>query len=318
MPITRYKTREVRHQGAPIIARIYKGQSQAAHTGKGIPPELPHFRVEFDRESKVINIDRANEVWRELYGDEPTVLPNVQFQVDSIEHVFSDWMEEWAKTNSGNPMPIRRCDGETVLFQRVGNVVSRQPTPCAQQCGCKAVGRLTFWLPEFSNALGIVGQFMLITHGLDDLDRIRSTLHMVHGALGGLRNVAFTLYRKPTRKTSPEGLPVVKNDVFLELMELGAQRMALAAGDAALGLGAGMLALPSGTQSQAWADGDSIRRLREVVQFETIDDLLYSEMCRLAGISKNADADTWNRMFASFDEAKSTIVAKFQTELMGE
>lgn len=318
MPITRYKTREVRFQGAPIIARLYKGAPRTAVTGKGIPPELPHFRVEFDHESKVINVDRANEVWRELYGDEPTVLPNVQFQVDNIVYAFSDWMEEWAKTNNGNPMPLRRCDGETIHFQRTGNTASHQRAVCTHQCGCKAVGRLTFWLPEFSNALGIVGQFMLITHGLDDLDRIRTTLNLVHGALGGLRNVAFTLYRKPTRKTSPDGLPVVKNDVYLELMEAGAQRIALAAGEAALGLGAGMLALPSGDLVQVWADGDSIRRLKEVVQLATIDDMQYSEMCRLAGLPSAANADDWNTVYASFDDAKRVIVAQFQKELNGE
>ena len=79
-----------------------------------------------------------------------------------------------------------------------------------------------------------------------------------------------------------------------------------------------MLALPSGTPSQAWADGDSIRRLREVVQFETIDDLLYSEMCRLAGLPNAAKADDWNTAYATFDAAKTAIVAQFQTELVGE
>lgn len=310
MAIKQYKLRPAHLQGAPVIARIYKGEARANFNGKGVPPELPYFRVEFDTQQPMFDVERAKQVWTQLYGEQPTVLRNVLFQFDNPELVFSDFMEWWKVTSNGNPIPLRRCDGETTFLKRVDNTIERNVV-CDHKCECKPVGRLTFWLPEFTTAMGgVVGQFMLISHGQDDLDRIRSTVGMVRETLGQLRNIGFTLYRKPTRKTTPDGNPIVKHDVYLELSDQGAQRMALAAAENALMLSSGAPMLPASTQ---WASSEWVNRLVLDLREWTVPNLSYSEAARMGGIDNPKDPNAWNK-FKSFDEAFNYIVAVFKAE----
>lgn len=308
--IKQYKSRPARLQGAPVIARIYKGEARANFNGKGVPPELPYFRVEFDTQQPMFDVEKAKQVWKELYGEQPTVLRNVLFQFDNPDLVFSDFMEWWKLTSNGNPIPLRRCDGETTFLKRVDNTIERNVV-CDHKCECKPVGRLTFWLPEFTQATGgVVGQFMLLSHGQDDLDRIRSTVNMVRETLGQLRNIGFTLYRKPTRKTTPDGNPIVKHDVYLGLSDQAAQRLALQAAENALMLSSGAPMLPAST---LWANSESIKRLVLEARSYTVPDLSYSEAARMAGIQNPTDVNEWNK-FGSFTEALNFVIQVFESE----
>lgn len=310
MAIKQYKGRPARLQGAPIIARLYKGEARATYNGKGVPPELPYFRVVFETNQPMFDVEKAAQVWKDLYGEQPTVLRNVLFQFDNPDLVFSDHMEWWKLTGKGNPILLRRCDGETTAFRKEGDTVERNVT-CDHRCECKPVGRLTFWLPEFTTAMGgVVGQFMLITHGTEDLDRIRSTVQMVRETLGQLRNIAFTLYRTPTAKRTPDGNPITKHDVYLGLSDQGAQRLALQAAENALMLNSSQHLLPAIT---TWANSEWVNRLVLDLREWTVPNLSYSEAARMGGIDNPKDPNAWNK-FKSFDDAFNYIVAVFKAE----
>jgi hypothetical protein len=129
-----------------------------------------------------------------------------------------------------------------------GETCIRKPTPCQHQCQCKPTGRLMFWLPEFTQATGILGQFMLITHSIKDIQNIQGTIDWTLNEAGRLRNIAFVLYRRDANLTTPDGAPVTKSLVYLEAAERTAQMAAIAAREAALELSDGLpAALPAST-----------------------------------------------------------------------
>jgi hypothetical protein len=220
------------------LGRLYKGDPKTDAKRPG--QERPHFRFEPEAHP-VLTADRLSAAWRDLYGNEPTVIRNVQFASDALHQVFDEHMEDWARSAKGTPVINRRCDGLTCYLQRVADGVNRQPQPCicaaTNNPVCKQTGRLLLFLPELCAHLGALGLVMLITHSTTDLDNIRGTLELMSGSLGRLRNMAFVLYRKETQLTTPSGAPVKKWIVYLEADEKAAQAAALAAGD--------MLALPA-------------------------------------------------------------------------
>lgn len=231
MRIQKYKGRELINRGAPLIARIHKGDPKIDPKKPG--KDTSHFRIEFE-DSPAFDRQRAVEGFCKLYGDNPSVFHNVQFMTDSPEMTFSNAMEEWRESKKGRSIQWRKCDGETMFVHWQGDTCNRNPTPCQHQCGCKPTGRLMFWLPEFTQSTGILGQFMLITHSINDIQSIQSTLDLAFNALLRLRSIAFVLYRRNANITTPDGAPVTKSLVYLEMSEAAAQRLALAAGEAVL------------------------------------------------------------------------------------
>jgi hypothetical protein len=252
MRIQVYKGRDLINRGAPLIARVYKGEAKTDPKKPG--RDTNYFRVEFE-DSPAFDRQRAIEGFQKLYGKQPTTFRNVQFMTDSLELTFTNAMEEWRKSQNGRPIQWRKCDGETMFIHYQGNTCNRNPTPCQHECGCKPTGRLMFWLPEFTEATGILGQFMLITHSINDIQSIQSALDLAFNALNRLRAIAFVLYRRDTNITTPDGAPVTKSLVYLEMSEAAAQYAAIAASEAALGLTAGHLpALPAPNIIEAEVD----------------------------------------------------------------
>jgi hypothetical protein len=215
-----------------VIARIFKG---GAKQGNRPGPDLDHFRVEWE-DSPSVNKQWADECWHRLFGDKPDTLRNVQFLTDNAESALESINEKWGMSGKGIPICTRRCDGEYINYEFTGQAASREIKPCDfPACGCAFTYRLRFWLPDFTRMSGILGEFLLTGHSREDYERIQPAIDNMAG-VGALRRVAFTLYRKPVRVVQPNGIPVTKSIVHLDLMEAGAQQMAIAAGDAAISL----------------------------------------------------------------------------------
>jgi len=235
MPITQYHNRAAGSgsSGLPVSGRLYKGDPKTANK-PGADRDFFRFEPE---QHPILTPERLTGAWVNLYGKEPQVIRNVQFASDAIYQVFDEWMEAWGKSGSGTPLINRRCDGQTCFTHRLkDSTLNRQPQPCIcavnNEQVCKQSGRLMLFLPELCAEIGALGLVMLITHSTNDLDNIRGTLDMMHGALGRLRNMAFILFRREETLTTPAGLPVKKFIVFLEADEVAAQHAAIAAGDA--------------------------------------------------------------------------------------
>lgn len=232
MPIVQYHKRPARiDSGLPELARLRKGAPRESANQKNIPHDQTFFRLDANDLPTVSAAD-IEAAWAELYGDQPSVIRNVQFAVDRLDLAFDSWMESWGRSKNGAPLLNRRCDGQTLIFERDGDTVYREPVACEHKCDCKPTGRLRMFLPDLCAKLGVLGVVTLITHGSTDIDNLANSLNLVYTQTGRLRNVAFVLYRETTQLMSPAGLPVKKSIVRLELDTRSAQAVALAAGEA--------------------------------------------------------------------------------------
>lgn len=246
MPIVQYSKRAPRAEsGLPELGRIYKGAPRQSADQKQIPADLDYFRFEPSSDLPTAPAEELKAAWNAIYGEKPRVLRDVQFDVDSMAHAFSDWMEEWGMSNKGMPLLNKKCDGQTLYFERCRekqpdgkfkDVVYRNPVPCPRECDCKPTGRLRLFLPVFCNEVGVLGVVTLITHGTTDLDNIRNTLTMTLEKLGRLRNTAFVLHRVQEQLMTPDGFPVKKWIIHLGLENRGAQAVAQLAAQSALAL----------------------------------------------------------------------------------
>lgn len=231
MAIVQFKHRPARvDAGLPELGRLYKGAPRQSENQKQVPPDLDHFRFEA-ADLPTASADQIDAAWVALYGDKPKIIRNVQFAVDRLDLAFDSWLESWGKSRNGAPLLNRRCDGQTIVFERDGDKVYREPAVCEHKCDCKPVGRLRLFLPELCAKLGVLGVVTLVTHGGTDIDNIANSLGLVLSQTGRLRNVAFVLYRESAQLMTPVGLPVQKSIVRLELDTRSAQAVALAAGD---------------------------------------------------------------------------------------
>lgn len=231
MPIVQFKHRPARvDAGLPELGRLFKGAPRQSENQKQVPPDLDYFRFEA-ADLPTASADQIDAAWVALYGDKPKIIRNVQFAVDRLDLAFDSWLESWGKSRNGAPLLNRRCDGQTIVFERDGDKVYREPAVCEHKCDCKPVGRLRLFLPELCAKLGVLGVVTLVTHGGTDIDNIVNSLGLVLSQTGRLRNVAFVLYRESVQLMTPAGLPVQKSIVRLELDTRSAQAVALAAGD---------------------------------------------------------------------------------------
>lgn len=255
MPIKSFKTRPARIEASlPELGRIYKGMARESAAQKNVPPDLDHFRFE-PASLPTATAEDIRAAFVALYGDTPKIIRNVQFISDSQPHAFDAWFESWGRSRSGAALLNRRCDGETVVFERDGDTIVRDPRPCDafgahsdRKCDCKASGRLRLFLPDLCAELGVLGTVTLVTHASTDIDNINGTLAFALNNAGRLRGLAFVLYREPMQLMTPAGMPITKSIVRLELDTRSAQALALEAGDA-FGEHSYPLALPNGAKA---------------------------------------------------------------------
>lgn len=232
MPIVQFKNRPARiDAGLPELGRLYKGAPRQSENQKNVPPDLTYFRIEAN-DLPTASAEDITAAWHALYGEKPDLVRNVQFAVDSVPLAFDAWNESWGRSKNGAALLNRRCDGHTIVFERDGDKVYREPAVCEHKCDCKPTGRLRMFLPELCARLGVLGVVTLVTHAGTDIDNIANTLNLVIEQTGRLRNVAFVLYRDMVQLMTPAGLPVQKSIVRLELDTRSAQAVALAAGEA--------------------------------------------------------------------------------------
>jgi hypothetical protein len=232
MPIVAFKHRPARvDSGLPELARLRKGAPRQSDNQKNIPSDLTHFRLDAN-DLPTVSASDIEAAWVDLYGEQPDVIRNVQFAVDRLDLAFDSWLESWGRSKNGTPLLNKRCDGQTIIFERDGDKVYREPVACEHKCDCKPTGRLRMFLPDLCARLGVLGVVTLITHASTDIDNLANSLNLVYSQTGRLRNVAFVLYRETVQLMSPAGLPVKKSIVRLELDTRSAQAVALAAGEA--------------------------------------------------------------------------------------
>jgi hypothetical protein len=232
MPIVAFKHRPARvDSGLPELARLRKGAPRQSDNQKNIPSDLTHFRLDAN-DLPTVSASDIEAAWVDLYGEQPDVIRNVQFAVDRLDLAFDSWLESWTRSKNGTPLLNKRCDGQTIIFERDGDKVYREPVACEHKCDCKPTGRLRMFLPDLCARLGVLGVVTLITHASTDIDNLANSLNLVYSQTGRLRNVAFVLYRETVQLMSPAGLPVKKSIVRLELDTRSAQAVALAAGEA--------------------------------------------------------------------------------------
>ena len=235
MRVTAIRGKPTRERGN-VIARVFKGAPKPKD-GNRPGADLDHFRIEWE-DSPSVNKEWARECFDEVFGQKPNTLRNVQFLTDDPESALDSVNEKWATGNKGVPFCTRRCTGENIFYEFSGQSANREIKPCEYPaCGCAFTYRLRFWLPDFTRLSGVLGEFLLTGHSREDYERLLPSIdNMANADL--LRRVAFTLYRKPVRVVQPSGIPVMKSIVHLDIMEAGAQQMALTAGD-------GLMALPA-------------------------------------------------------------------------
>lgn len=231
MPIVQFKNRPARlDAGLPELGRLYKGAPRQSENQKQVPPDLDYFRFEAN-DLPTASAAVIEAAWEKLHGDTPKIIRNVQFAIDRMDLAFDAWNESWGRSKAGAPLLNKRCDGETIVFEREGDKVYREPVACQHKCDCKPTGRLRMFIPALCAELGVLGIVTLITHAGTDIDNIANTLSLVWNQTGRLRNVAFVLYREMVQLMTPAGLPVQKSIVRLELDTVSAQALALAAGN---------------------------------------------------------------------------------------
>jgi hypothetical protein len=200
MPIKGMTDNESRRPGASlkVIGRLYKGGERTEEDIARRRPgkDLNYFRVVFEP-----GYEDLQPIWEEMYGANPTAIDDVYLLAATVNDAFPTFMEEWSKTGL-----IRRCDRETQLkwFEPAVGYCVTTPRPCAANCGCKAVGRLKFLLPEFVIRAGAPGMFMLTTHSQYDITHVDALLYDIQVQRGSLTGVPFVLTRKPKDIPIPE------------------------------------------------------------------------------------------------------------------
>lgn len=320
MPIKSFKTRPARIDASlPELARLYKGAARESAAQKNVPPDLDYFRFE-PANLPTATAEDIRAAFGYLYGDKPKIIRNVQFISDSQPHAFDAWFESWGRSRSGAALLNRRCDGETVVFERDGDTIVRDPRPCDRKCDCKASGRLRLFLPDLCAELGVLGTVTLVTHASTDIDNINGTLAFALNNAGRLRGLAFVLYREPMQLMTPAGMPITKSIVRLELDTRSAQALALEAGDP-LALPNGMHALPAGLPPHDadgviydgpqtggnWANAASVTKLMTAL-VAAWDGVTWPEMCALVGIDAVGAPERWN-VYESMRAAGEAIEA---------
>jgi hypothetical protein len=192
------------HQGMPKLGKLFKGSEQQEKNGKAIMgKDLDYFRVALEPEYEYLQ-----EAFVDLYGDAPRAFAPVFFYGATVDEVFSHWMEEW----NGSGTLLHRCDEEHQVRwwnESSGMYMSAKVSCDAPKCNCKATGRLNVILPDFIEATGELGYFVVETHSKHDIITLYSRLLFIAQSYGTLLGVTFEFGRRDREISRP----VIQNGV---------------------------------------------------------------------------------------------------------
>lgn len=196
------------HRGMPKLGKLFKGSEQQEITKNGkqttvMGKDLDHFRLVLEPEYAYLA-----DTFTEIYGDAPVSFSPVFFYGATVDDVFSHWMEEW----NGSGTLLHRCDEEyqTRWWNADAGLYMSAKVKCdAPSCNCKATGRLNIILPDFVEATGELGYFVVETHSKHDIITLYSRLLFIAQSYGTLLGVTFEFGRRRQEISRPE----VKNGV---------------------------------------------------------------------------------------------------------
>lgn len=196
--------------GLPLIGRLHKGapkeevtrQNGTTYTKFG--KDLEYFRVTFEP-----GYEWLESTWVEMYSENPDWFNNVFLCGDTVDEAFPTWNEEW---NAQGAM-LHKCDGENQVAQwngsmyitaKVSCIKGRDATGKQTGCGCKQTGRLMIAIPEFIEATGVFGQFMVTTHSINDIVAVYKILKGIEKKIGRVSGIPFSFGRAPQEISAPK------------------------------------------------------------------------------------------------------------------
>lgn len=196
--------------GLPLIGRLHKGapkeeatrQNGTTYTKFG--KDLEYFRVTFEP-----GYEWLEPLWVEMYGENPDWFNNIFLCGDTTDEVFPTWNEEW---NSQGAM-LHKCDGANQVAQWNGSMYVTAKVACIKGrdvtgkqigCGCKQTGRLMIAIPDFIEASGVFGQFMVTTHSINDIIAVFKILKGIEKRVGRVSGIPFSFGRAPQEISAPK------------------------------------------------------------------------------------------------------------------
>jgi hypothetical protein len=185
----------------PRVGKIRLGEKKVAGSGKEYPTEVAWFVTKPEDFASPVHFER----FRNLYGEKPTEL-DIMFPVEDARVFFP---QSYKKYGGG----VLRCRGDGVAFFRVdpedGSVLEGEcpgPDACEFARGkrdrieCKAVGNLTFLLPQVTWN----GSFQIDTGSKTAIRGINSSIDYYGRLAGRISFVPLKLRRVP-REIGYEG-----------------------------------------------------------------------------------------------------------------
>lgn len=208
----------------PCVGKLRKGGAmvEGPDGKKRMGPDLDYFRFTSERPEAV-------KAFVDAYGEKPAQI-NVFLPHPTIDENFSCWKEKWVAGGL-----VHRCDGEMMtLWLDNDGTYSRTPKPCdsvpADKNGCKAVGRLSVWIPELIQA-GLIGYVTCETHGLNDVLSIQGSLLAALEMRGdnpkGLVGIQWVLKRVKEKISTPMQGKRVRREKWLVKLEPAKQWVTL-------------------------------------------------------------------------------------------
>lgn len=213
MPIQTMTSGVAPRIGLTRLGTLYKGAPKrtvnSKRTGKQVQiagEDLDHFRVRFaiedienPSEEDKIRLEIMRNNWQLCYGDEPRRFDDVKLCGTTPDNATTSWYEQWDASGL-----IIRCDGKTQ--DRYWNTTTlrydKTPKACIQgsnhPCECKPVMRLPVLLLNFSAAIGEIGYFALVTHSVNDIMNIYSSLQRFFAWSNNLSAITWIMERQPT------------------------------------------------------------------------------------------------------------------------
>ena len=213
MPIKTMTSGEAQRIGLTRLGTLYKGAPKRTVTSKKngqqiqiAGEDLDHFRVRFaiediekPSEEDKIRLEMMRNNWQLCYGAEPRRFDDVKLCGTTPDNSTMSWYEWW----DGSGLKVR-CDGE--VQSRYWNTTTLRydttPRACMSKserpCECKPVMRLPILLLNFSAAIGEIGFFALVTHSVNDILNIYSSLQRFFAWSGNLSAITWVMERQPT------------------------------------------------------------------------------------------------------------------------
>lgn len=173
--------------GLPTILTLRKGEAKPNEKRPG--KDLDYFRLDFAPEYEYLRPE-----FERMYGARPKSIEGVLLVGDNPHDAFPHWLEQWTASTL-----LHRCDGDTQVrhWNEDAGTYSDEPVPCiAPACDCKQTGRLTFILPAFISATGVLGTIRLGTTSIYDIKQINDYLQTILALYGKIEQVPFRLFRQ--------------------------------------------------------------------------------------------------------------------------